>query len=195
MPNLEAAVEQSVLTHGRQAISRLIWKSGKVALDGYIVRLLRLRHASASGAELRCFVGGAFVDGASTFAKVDPVDGSVVAHVHAADPGVVDAAVASARQALEGPWGVMSTPERVRLLRRLADRIEDRFEEFVEAEVRDTGKPTVTARQLDVGRAVTNFRQFADTVSVQGLDSFMTELPTADGHSTTRWRSRWVWSR
>ncbi|GCD88079.1 2-hydroxymuconic semialdehyde dehydrogenase [Nocardioides sp. LS1] len=127
--------------------------------------------------QIRNFVDGAFVDGPTTFEKVSPVDGSVAADVHLADSFIVDRAVQAARRALNSGWGATTVPERVALLRRVTDGIEARFEDFVEAEVRDTGKPATLARQLDVGRAVVNFRQFADTVSSEGLDSFLTELP------------------
>ena len=127
--------------------------------------------------QTRNFVDGLFVDGPGTFDKVSPVNGAVVADVHLADAETVDRAVQAARRALNGTWGASSVPDRVALLRRVADGIEERFEDFVQAEVRDTGKPASLARQLDVGRAVLNFRQFADTVSSAGLDSFLTELP------------------
>lgn len=66
--------------------------------------------------------------------------------------------------------------ERTELLRRAADRIEERFEEFVTAEIADTGKPVIQARELDVARAIANFRAFADVVAAAGQESFLTEL-------------------
>ncbi|MBW0282216.1 2-hydroxymuconic semialdehyde dehydrogenase, partial [Rhodococcus sp. FH8] len=66
--------------------------------------------------------------------------------------------------------------ERTALLRRAADRIEERFEEFVAAEMADTGKPITQARELDVARALTNFRTFADIVAAAGQESFVTDL-------------------
>jgi aminomuconate-semialdehyde/2-hydroxymuconate-6-semialdehyde dehydrogenase len=71
----------------------------------------------------------------------------------------------------------MPVGARTALLRRAADRIEARFEEFVLAESADTGKPLQQARELDVARAVANFRSFADTVAAAGQPSFMTDLP------------------
>ncbi len=127
--------------------------------------------------DLRNLVGAEQVGGLRTFDKVSPVDGRVVATVHEAGAEVVDAAVRAARRALAGPWGELTVAHRATLLRRVADGIEARFDDFVEAEVRDTGKPVAAARALDVARAVTNFRSFADTVSAKGLDSFLTELP------------------
>lgn len=128
-------------------------------------------------ATFRSFVGGAYVDGVGTFDKVDPVDGSLVGLVEEAGQETVDAAVRAARGALDGAWGSLRTADRVALMRRVADRIEERFEDFVAAEVRDTGKPVALVRELDVARAAMNFRSFADTVAAAGQDSFLTELP------------------
>jgi len=130
-------------------------------------------------AALHNIVAGVPTEGRRTFEKVSPVDGSLVAHVHEAGPDVVDAAVRAARAALEGPWGTTSVAERVAAMRRIADRIEDRSDEFVAAEVADTGKPEHLVRELDVARAAMNFRSFADTVANAGLDSYLTEM--ADG--------------
>ncbi|MFD4423109.1 2-hydroxymuconic semialdehyde dehydrogenase [Agromyces sp. NPDC058484] len=127
--------------------------------------------------QLRNFIGGEPVDGVGGFDKFNPVDGSLLAEVHEAGPAEVDRAVASARAALEGPWGRMSVGERAAILRRVADSIERRFDDLVAAEVGDTGKPETLARDLDVARAAANFRAFADVVSAAGLDSYLTELP------------------
>lgn len=125
------------------------------------------------------FVDGAFVAGTSTFDRISPVDGTLVATVHEAGAEIVDAAVAAGRRALDGPWARTTTAERVRILRRVARRIEERFDDLVDAEVRDTGKPVAQARTLDVARAAVNFRTFADVVGSQGLHSYLTEQ--ADG--------------
>ena len=125
---------------------------------------------------IRNVIGGEFVDGQRCYDKIDPVDGTVAAQVHEADTGVVDRAVAAARRALDA-WSATTVASRTALLRRVADRIEERFDEFVAAEVSDTGKPAAQARELDVARAVANFRSFADTVASAGQPSFLTDLP------------------
>jgi aminomuconate-semialdehyde/2-hydroxymuconate-6-semialdehyde dehydrogenase len=127
-------------------------------------------------AAIRNVVDGASLEGLRTFDDINPVDGSLVAKVHEAGRDVVDAGVAAARKALDGPWGAMRVSERVGLLRRVADRIDARFDDLVDAEVRDTGKPASVAKELDVARAPANFRSFADTVASAGLDSYLTEL-------------------
>ncbi|MFI9383300.1 2-hydroxymuconic semialdehyde dehydrogenase [Kutzneria sp. NPDC052558] len=124
---------------------------------------------------LQNFVGGSFVDGGEEFDDVNPVDGSLVARVQAADREVVDRAVRAARAALDGAWGRFTAADRVALLRRIADRIEARFDDLLAAEVADTGKPLPLARELDVTRAAANFRAAADLVAGLGVDSFLTE--------------------
>lgn len=131
----------------------------------------------AAPREIRNVVGGAFLDGVRTFDKASPVDGTLIGRVHEADEEVVDRAVRAARQAFDGPWGATTVAERARLMRRVADVIEDRFDDLVAAEVADTGKPAGLARELDVSRAVANFRSFADTLAASGMDAFLTELP------------------
>ncbi|MFD7869120.1 2-hydroxymuconic semialdehyde dehydrogenase [Microbacterium sp. NPDC059771] len=122
-------------------------------------------------------IAGERVEGTGSFAKISPIDGTLIAEVHEAGAEQVDRAVAAARAAFDGPWGRMTVAERARLLRGVADAIDRRADELVAAEVGDTGKPESLARDLDVARAAANFRSFADTVSATGLDSFLTELP------------------
>jgi aminomuconate-semialdehyde/2-hydroxymuconate-6-semialdehyde dehydrogenase len=99
--------------------------------------------------------------------------------VHEADQATVDQAVRAAREALHGPWGSMSAAERAVLLNRIADGIDSRFDEFVDAEIADTGKPLTQARTLDIPRGITNFRFFANLVSTSGSECF--EMGTPDG--------------
>jgi aminomuconate-semialdehyde/2-hydroxymuconate-6-semialdehyde dehydrogenase len=138
--------------------------------------------------QIRNFIGGRFVDGVATFDKCSPVDGSLVSTVHEAGRQHVDAAVAAARDALDAGWAQTSVQNRAGMLRRVADIIERRSEDFVAAESADTGKPLSLVRELDVARAATNFRAFADTVAAAGLDSYLTEL--SDGRTALNYAVR-----
>ena len=132
---------------------------------------------SALVQELGNFVDGVYMTGkGDVFADVSPVDGSTVATVHEAGADTVDTAVHAARKALDGSWGASTVTDRVRVLRRIADLVETRCEDFVAAEVRDTGKPESLVRDLDVARAVMNFRAFADTIASSSLSSYLTDL-------------------
>ncbi|WP_431711082.1 2-hydroxymuconic semialdehyde dehydrogenase [Glutamicibacter uratoxydans] len=138
---------------------------------------------------LRNYIDGSFIDAADmTFEKTNPVNGSLIAHVAEADRDTVNAAVKAGRSALEGPWGRMTVNDRAALLRRIADRIDARFEDLLEAEVSDTGKPETLAREVDIARAAANFRAFADMIAAQSLDSYLTELP--DGRQALNYALR-----
>lgn len=152
------------------------------------------RHLAQSPADsdfswVRNFVNGEFVepDEEHSFANVDPATGATISLVHEADRALVDRAVTSARGASED-WANTPVRERTALLRRAADRIEQRFDEFVAAEVADTGKPIAQARELDVSRALVNFRAFADVIAAAGQESFLTEL--ADGRRALNYAVR-----
>jgi aminomuconate-semialdehyde/2-hydroxymuconate-6-semialdehyde dehydrogenase len=128
---------------------------------------------------LQNYVNGRFVGGAREFADINPADGTTIAQVAEADRTMVDEAVGAARQALGGEWGRLPLPARAAMLHEIADRIEARFEDFVHAEVSDTGKPVSLAAKIDVPRGAANFRAFADLIKSTGFESFRTE--TLDG--------------
>jgi aminomuconate-semialdehyde/2-hydroxymuconate-6-semialdehyde dehydrogenase len=113
----------------------------------------------------------------STFRDIDPATGNVVAIVEEANRDDVDAAVQAAKAALKGPWGSLSIDDRARLLHRVADEIDKRFEEFLRAEILDTGKPVSMASHLDIPRGAANFRAFADILKHQPGDFFPMRTP------------------
>ncbi len=126
---------------------------------------------------LQNYINGRFVSGAREFADVNPADGSVIAQVCEADRAMVDEAVAAARRALAGEWGCLPLAKRAAMLHRIADGIEARFQDFLLAEVADTGKPISLATRIDIPRGAANFRAFADSIKTAGLESFRTETP------------------
>jgi hypothetical protein len=75
----------------------------------------------------------------------------------------------------------MTVAERVERLHALADGINRRFDEFVEAECADTGKPMSLARQLDIPRGAANFKIFADVVKNVPTEFFETATPDGRG--------------
>lgn len=131
---------------------------------------------------------GRFIEGGRSFENVHPADGSLVSEVYEAGQDDVDEAVASARRALGGTWGKLYVRDRAALLDRIADGIEARFDEFLEREIADTGKPVSLASRIDVPRGAANFRAFADLIRTTGLESFRTE--TADGGAALNYAVR-----
>ena len=119
---------------------------------------------------LRNYIDGEFVASEKRFANISPVDGRMLGEVCEADRDIVNRAVAAAKTAQSGAWGRTSANERADALMRIASGIERRFEEFVAAEVGDTGRSVQQARSLDTARAVHNFRTFAELVRQSGAE-------------------------
>ncbi|SEN42264.1 aminomuconate-semialdehyde/2-hydroxymuconate-6-semialdehyde dehydrogenase [Pseudomonas sp. ok272] len=129
---------------------------------------------------LRHYIAGEFVASAQTFPNISPIDGTPLSHVCEADQAQVDAAVAAAKAAQHGPWGDYSASQRAQMLHKIADGIERRFEDFVAAEVADTGRPVQQARTLDIARGIHNFRTFAELINQAGSECF--EMRASDGN-------------
>jgi aminomuconate-semialdehyde/2-hydroxymuconate-6-semialdehyde dehydrogenase len=85
----------------------------------------------------------------------------------------------AARAALNGPWGTMPLAKRIELLEALVAEINNRFDEFLEAECADTGKPKSLASHIDIPRGAANFKVFADMV--KNVPSEFFEMATPDG--------------
>src|ERR1700674_2424169 len=129
--------------------------------------------------EIKNFINGEYVTNASgkTFEKRTPIDNSLIGMVHEAGKPEVDAAVAAARAALHGSWGTMSVNDRVKLLDAVADEINRRFDDFLAAEIADTGKPRALASHVDIPRGAANFKVFADMIRNVPTESFVAETP------------------
>lgn len=91
----------------------------------------------------KMLVGGEWVDSLSgeTFESINPYTGRVWAEVPRAKEADIDAAVYAAREAFdEGPWGRMTGTQRARLMRRLAELMEENADFIAEVESTDNGK-------------------------------------------------------
>ena len=125
------------------------------------------------------FINGVFVPTGKTFEKRTPISNQVIGLAHEAGQAEVDAAVKAARAALNGEWGKMSVVKRVEMLYAVADEINHRFDEFLEAELADTGKPYSLASHIDIPRGAANFKVFADIIKNAPTESFT--MTTPDG--------------
>ena len=127
------------------------------------------------------FINGEYVKNASgkTFDNRNPVDNSVIGKVYEAGRAEVDAAAAAAQAALKGDWGRISVTQRCKLLDALALEINRRFDDFLQAEIADTGKPHHLASHVDIPRGAANFQVFIDTIKSASTESF--NMRTPDG--------------
>lgn len=124
----------------------------------YYIRIIHMERINnyISG-ELREPVSVQYLD------NYEPATGEVYSLCPDSDERDVDLAVKAAKEAFES-WSKTGLEERMMMLMRIADGIEKRFEEFVAAESKDTGKPQKLARAVDIPRAVSNFRFYASAV-------------------------------
>ncbi|WP_136414158.1 2-hydroxymuconic semialdehyde dehydrogenase [Herbaspirillum sp. ST 5-3] len=138
--------------------------------------------------QINNFINGEFVTTAKLFDKRSPLNNAVIAKVAEAGKAEVDAAVAAARRALVGPWGKMAVADRVELLYAVANEINRRFDEFLDAECADTGKPRSLASHIDIPRGAANFKIFADVIKNVPTEFF--EMATPDGAGALNYATR-----
>ena len=91
---------------------------------------------------------------------VNPSFGKVYGTLPDSDSQDVMLAIEAAKEALPA-WKILSFEQRFDLLLKLANGIETRMNEFVEAESTDNGKPQWLAAQSDIPRAISNLKFFA----------------------------------
>jgi aldehyde dehydrogenase (NAD+) len=112
--------------------------------------------AFLEGKPKRMLIGNQWVDSASgkTFDSINPATGEVLASVAEGDAEDINRAVAAARRAFEGPWSKCKPYERQMLLLKLADLVEQHFDELSRLDTLDMGAPisrTGTSRQRALG--------------------------------------------
>jgi len=96
------------------------------------------------------FIGGRWVASASgeTFRIHDPASGAEIGEVAAGGATEIDAAVAAARAAFEGPWAKFTSHRRSEVIWKLADLIQQNFQQLVELEILDNGLPLPLAQYV-----------------------------------------------
>ena len=94
------------------------------------------------------FIDGQSVPAASgkTLTTVNPSTGEVLARLAAGDQSDVDRAVRAARKAFNGQWSTWTPYERQALLTRIAQVLDERFEELIQIEAMDMGAPVSRLR-------------------------------------------------
>ncbi|HQQ68809.1 MAG TPA: 2-hydroxymuconic semialdehyde dehydrogenase [Alicycliphilus sp.] len=132
---------------------------------------------------IKNFINGEFVEGegGKTFDKRSPLNNEVIARICEAGRQDVDRAVQSARNALNGEWGGLSLEQRVDLLHGVANEITRRFDDFVAAEMADTGQPHHVMTHAFIPRGAANFKIFADVIKNVPEESFRMDTPDGRG--------------
>jgi len=134
---------------------------------------------------LRNFINGEYVDarGDDSFAVIDPATEQSYASSPVSGAADVDAAFAAAASAFES-WGESTPAERQLALFRIADRMEERAEEFADLESQDTGKPRASLVDDEIMLSVDQIRFFAG--AARNLEGRATAEYMADHTSSIR---------
>jgi phenylacetaldehyde dehydrogenase len=145
----------------------------------------RIRAALAA-APVPHFIDGKACPSASgaTFAVLDPATGAQIAEAAAGDAATVDAAVAAARRAFEGPWRRTPPAERARLMLKLAQLIEAEAATLAITESLDNGMPFGLARFGSVGGAIEQLRYNAGWATKLNGETITPSAP-GEWHSFT----------
>ena len=109
------------------------------------------------------FINGKFVaPNSNQYLEIfEPATGQTYAQVADSNSADIENAYESAQNAF-GNWSSLSVKQRADYLNKIAEGLESRLDEFAEYESRDTGKPISLAKSVDIPRAVSNFRFFAE---------------------------------
>jgi betaine-aldehyde dehydrogenase len=148
--------------------------------------------------ELQNFVGGQWTD--LQFDKraelINPATGEVFATAPVSGKAEVDAAFKSAADAAEG-WRDATPSERSLALLRIADSLEARAHDFVQAESRNTGKPPALTTSEEIPPMVDQIRFFAGAARMlegrsageymSGFTSFIRREPIGVCAAVTPW--------
>ena len=108
------------------------------------------------------YIGGELVAPASGdyLDNFNPALGAVYSLIPDSDENDINSAVEAAKRAFPA-WSKMSAEARHDILMRLSSLIERDLDALAEAESIDNGKPKTVARNVDIPRAVSNFKFYA----------------------------------
>lgn len=112
---------------------------------------------------IKNFINGKFLETENSFESLNPATGKPCAQIPDSGIDQVDDAVAAAKKAFK-TWSLTSTKERIDIMFKIAELIERDLEDFAMQESIDQGKPLWLAKEVDIPRAVLNFRHFATTI-------------------------------
>lgn len=140
--------------------------------------LMRKPPAMLDRMEQDMLIGGARVPALSgqRFETRNPATGDLLACVAQGGAEDVDRAVKAARAAFEGPWRRMKPVERQRIMLRLADLVEEHFEELAMLDTLDLGAP-VSRTILGKGRAGALLRYYAGQATLIAGDTLPNSAP------------------
>jgi acyl-CoA reductase-like NAD-dependent aldehyde dehydrogenase len=93
-----------------------------------------------------------------------PFDGRLISELQLNNEEEVEHALSEAHGLANNPDGAIPVHERIRILEKTADLVEDRIEEFTRKAAKEGGKPLIDSR-VELGRAVQGIRESARSIN------------------------------
>ncbi len=112
------------------------------------------------------YINGQFVDPLSKnwIDNFNPAKGEVYGQIPNSSSKDVESAYKAAKKAFP-QWSNTTLEERSRIMLKISELLEANLQQFAEAESLDNGKPIWLAKAVDIPRAASNFRFFANAIT------------------------------
>lgn len=127
----------------------------------------KVAHTARRNIETRLLIGGEFVDAVKggRFITSNPADGETLAEMSAGTSDDIDRAVAAARKAFRsGVWSRMAPRDRMDVLYRFADLVDEHAESLAVLETLDMGKPIGDVISQDLPAVIATIRFMAECI-------------------------------
>ena len=124
------------------------------------------------------FIGGAWVEAQSgeVLRSANPATGVLLATVPRGGQADIDAAVAAARGAVEGPWSLFKPYERQAVLLKIADLFEQNWEQLCVSDTLDMGMP-ITRTLANKRRVIGMLRFYAGMATAIHGETIENSIP------------------
>ncbi len=135
---------------------------------------------------IKNYINGSFQNPTSNqwIDNINPSNGEVYGQIPNSNKIDVEQAYLAAKSSFP-KWSQTSLEQRSKILLAIADLLESNLDLFAKAESKDNGKPLELAKTIDIPRAASNFRFFANAIT-----QFASESHESVGHSAINYTLR-----
>ncbi|EAQ40910.1 aldehyde dehydrogenase [Polaribacter sp. MED152] len=136
--------------------------------------------------QIQNYINGEFVNPISDswLDNYNPANGEVYGKIPNSDIADVEKAIEAAELAFK-KWSKTTLEERGQILLKISELILANLQSLAEAESKDNGKPVSLAKEVDIPRAASNFKYFANSIT-----QFSSEAHESIGHNAVNFTLR-----
>ena len=136
--------------------------------------------------QIQNYINGEFVNPISDswLDNYNPANGKVYGKIPNSDIADVEKAIEAAELAFK-KWSKTTLEERSQILLKISELILANLQSLAEAESKDNGKPVSLAKEVDIPRAASNFKYFANAIT-----QFSSEAHESIGHNAVNFTLR-----